>query len=96
MKRFVFVSSFLALAACEAPPVSAPLIAPIPPVAQDTCSAAQYAGLIGQDATALERILLIGQVRVIRPNQPVTADFRPDRINFDINAANQITSIRCG
>ncbi|MDA9207746.1 I78 family peptidase inhibitor [Octadecabacter sp.] len=97
MKNFILVLPFLMLAACDVPPTSPPPPAnPIPPAGQDTCNAVQYADLVGQDATALERILIMGQVRVIRPGQPVTLDFRPNRINFNINAKNEVASIRCG
>ena len=69
---------------------------PIPPTTEDTCNARQYANLIGQDATALEKVLILGQVRVIRPGDAVTQDFRPERINFGINTANRISDISCG
>lgn len=64
-------------------------------MAEDTCNASQYAALIGEDATALERVLLLGQVRVIRQNQAVTMDFRPERINFNVGSDNRIRSISC-
>jgi len=67
----------------------------MPVSGQDTCNAAPYANLIGQDATALERVLLLGQVRIIRTGQPVTKDFRPERINFSIGPENRIISITC-
>lgn len=68
----------------------------LPPLIEDTCNAADYAHLIGQPATALERVLLLGKVRVIRPGQPVTLDFWPDRINFTINEGETIIAISCG
>lgn len=68
----------------------------VPPADQDGCNAAQHANMIGQDATALERVLLMGPVRVIRPDDAVTMDYRPDRINFMIDAENQVSSITCG
>lgn len=80
----------LALAACTQ---AAPVV-PQPP--QDTCNAADFALLVGQDATALETVLLLGKVRVIRPGQAVTMDFRQERINFMIDEANRIEAIRCG
>lgn len=97
MKSKYFAVPFLAFAACDTlpEPVSVPIL-PIPPAAQDTCGAAENAGLVGQDATALERVLLMGQVRIIRPGQAVTQDFRPTRINFNIDASNRIASISCG
>ena len=82
------------LAACAAPVVE--LEQSVPVGAQDTCQASPYAGLIGQDATALERVLILRQVRVIRPGMAVTMDFRSERINFDIDNGNRIARIWCG
>ncbi|MEO1638046.1 MAG: I78 family peptidase inhibitor [Pseudomonadota bacterium] len=62
----------------------------------DTCGRAQFADLIGQDATVLERQLYLGMVRVIRPGDAVTQDFRPERINFAINEAERISGVTCG
>lgn len=62
---------------------------------EDTCNASQYAALIGEDATTLERVLLLGQVRVIRQNQADTMDFRPERINFNVGSDNRIRSTSC-
>lgn len=94
MKKIPLIAVFVFLAACDvvAPPVARPTL---PTPAQDTCNATQYAALIGQDATALERILLLGEVRVIRPGQAVTLDFRPERINFNIGPDNRIATINC-
>lgn len=89
MKRMII---FAALAGCTVAPDPAPL----PPQIEDTCGAARFADLIGQDATALERRLLLGQVRVIRPGDAVTMDFRPERINFKIADDETIQQIDCG
>ncbi len=83
------------LAACAVPPSSPPGPA-VPPPDRDSCSAAPLARLIGQDATALERELILRQVRVIRPGDAITEDFRPDRINFDIGPDGTIARIWCG
>ena len=82
----------LLMAACAEQDRSVPPAVP----RQDTCNAAPYLGLIGQDATALERILIMRPVRVIRPGDLVTKDFRQERINFRINAAGMISDIDCG
>ena len=86
----------LLLAACVPAQPGTPSGPAVPPAGQDTCGAGQYAGLVGQDATALERVLIIGQVRVIRPGDAVTMDFRAERINFDIDAAGRVARIYCG
>ena len=88
----------LVLAACEAStvPPPAPAGPPVPDAASDTCGAAPYAGLVGQDATALERVLILRQVRVIRPGDPVTRDLRPARLNFEIAGDGRIARLFCG
>lgn len=95
MRVILTIIPLFALAACDAPLSQPAERQALPPVAEDGCRANQNADLIGQDATALERVLLMGQVRVIRPGQAVTADFRPNRINFIIDQANTIVSIAC-
>ena len=87
MKRSLF---FVALAACT---TAEP---PLPPQLEDTCGARDFADLIGQEATALERRLLLGPVRVIRPGDAVTLDFRPDRVNFKIDENETIQAVDCG
>ncbi len=90
--RFAFLP--LLLAACvAAPDVGSP---PVPQAMADTCGAAPHSALIGQPATALERVLIMRQVRVIYPDTMVTMDFIPTRINFEIDAAGRIARITCG
>ncbi|MFQ1699352.1 I78 family peptidase inhibitor [Loktanella agnita] len=79
------------LAGCSVVPEHA-----VPPPAEDTCNASAHADLIGQDAKALERRLILGPVRLVRPGDMVTMDFRPERINFEIGQDEIIASIRCG
>ena len=70
---------------------------PAPPVQQaDTCGFAPYTRLVGQDATALERELILRQVRVIRPGDAVTMDFRPERLNFEIDPVGRVGRLFCG
>ncbi|WP_341367975.1 I78 family peptidase inhibitor [Yoonia sp. BS5-3] len=68
----------------------------LPDAGEDSCGATNYAALVGQDATALEKTLILGMVRVIRPGDIVTMDFRSARINFAIGADETITRIYCG
>lgn len=35
-------------------------------------------------------------VRVVKPGQPVTMDFRPDRLTVEVDHRNRIVSARCG
>lgn len=87
MKRLIIL---FALAACSTP------VPPLPAQSDDTCGAARYASLIGQSAEVLETTLLLGMVRVIRPGDMVTRDYRIERINFMIDANETIEAINCG
>ncbi|MCO4848320.1 MAG: hypothetical protein KC448_10160 [Yoonia sp.] len=96
MKKFIAI---LALAACTTPPpqtAKGPVGQSLPSGLDDTCRAVRYHPLLKQDATALEKVLILGPVRIIRPNSIVTQDYRPERMNFHIDAANRIGKISCG
>ncbi len=88
----------LLLAACAPlPQPPGPVPAPAPASADPgRCGAAERQRLVGAPATALERELILGQVRVIRPNSMVTMDYREDRINFEIDALERIARVYCG
>jgi len=86
------------------PSVAAPIEPqpmPQPPAADptapgaDACGAAQYAALVGKSITEPGVPPEGPNVRYIRPDTQVTMDFRPDRLNVDINAADVITGFRC-
>ncbi|SLN30405.1 I78 family peptidase inhibitor [Pseudooctadecabacter jejudonensis] len=96
MKHLILLAPIVGLAACDAPLTKTPPTPPAPPLSADTCNANRHTAVIGQDATALERILIMDEVRVIRPNMAVTQDFRPNRINFNIGPDNRVISIMCG
>lgn len=66
------------------------------PRQHDTCGGAQYQNLIGEAGTSLEHTLILGEVRIIRPGQAVTLDYRPSRLNFEIGTSGRIVDIRCG
>ena len=68
----------------------------VPRVAPAVCGAAPYLDLAGQPGTALERVPILREVRIIRPGQPVTGDLRPERINFEIGTDGRIARVFCG
>ena len=39
---------------------------------------------------------ITGDVRVIKPGQAVTMDYRGDRLNVEVDAHNAIVRITCG
>ena len=86
---------FVVLAACTSA-VPTPIVQRLPVGVADTCGAAKYQTLLDQDATALERVLILGEVRILRPSTIVTQDFRPTRMNFHIGPDGKIAQISCG
>lgn len=76
--------------------VSQPVSVAAPDLDPAACGAARGAGLIGRDATALERVYILDEVRIIRPGTPVTKDLRPSRLNFAIDANGVIARVFCG
>lgn len=89
--------ALVALAACGGGPAQVADVGPsVPAPGYDTCNATPHGGLVGADATALERVLILDQIRLIRPGDGVTRDMRPGRINFEIDAQNRIARIFCG
>lgn len=95
MKQVLPIAALVLATACT-PSAPAVVTDPVPTGLDDTCDAARYGFVVGQDATALERILILGQVRVIRPGSVVTQDYRPERINFEVGDTGAIRRITCG
>ncbi|WIV50921.1 I78 family peptidase inhibitor [Marivivens sp. LCG002] len=97
MRKFLVLPVFLA--ACSGgyvPPEAPASPQPASMPAVDTCEAANYAGLVGQPATELEKVLIMRMVRVIRPGDAVTMDMRAERINFEVSGEETIERIYCG
>ena len=92
MKKLVVLT---VLAACT-PAAPTLIVQRLPMGASDTCGASKYHTLLDQGATALERVLILGEVRIIRPSTIVTQDFRPTRLNFHIGPDDKIAQISCG
>lgn len=69
--------------------------------AAGACHAEAVAWAVGQpaDEAVMARVWResgAGLIRPIGPGQVVTRDFRPDRVNVEIDANNTITRITCG
>ena len=88
MKKLIVLAASCLVAACvEDQPA-------VPPKAE-TCAAAQFSGLVGQPRAVLDKMKLPPATRVIGPRDPVTMDFRPNRMNFEIGDTGLITKIGC-
>lgn len=81
----------LALAGCQnlpGTPRAAP--EPLPPMpVQDSCGAAPYGYLVGQAGVALERVLILRQVRILRDMPAPAGPVRAERINFHLQSLPQ-------
>jgi hypothetical protein len=98
--------ALLLLAACgdgQAPVAVAPVASAYQPPAlplSDTCGAAPNAALVGQPATALERVLIMRPVRLLRGAAAAVPATNPTRINFVIAptpaGGEVIQAITCG
>ena len=60
----------------------------------DTCNAASYAGMIGQDAVVA--LSIPDPKRQYRLGDPVTLDFNPARVNVELDDTDVIVAIKCG
>lgn len=90
--RFVIIS-LLTLAGCGG--VATNTVTGNPGKAgADTCNAAAYTGLIGQDAVTA--LALPNPKREYRIGQPVTSDFVAERINVKLDDTDVIVAIDCG
>nr|WP_255697333.1 I78 family peptidase inhibitor [Sinirhodobacter sp. WL0062] len=59
------------------------------------CTAADLQDLIGQSETVLASMKFAVPLRVIHPGDMVTMDFRPNRLNFHVDASGKIEKIDC-
>ncbi|MFN3845662.1 MAG: I78 family peptidase inhibitor [Paracoccaceae bacterium] len=59
------------------------------------CGANALQGLVGQPASVLRTMKFGHETRIIRPDMAVTMDYRPDRLNIDIDAKEIITRVHC-
>lgn len=71
------------------------------PMAGGMCNAEAVRWVIGREPTqdVVERARVESgseAVRVIRPGEAVTMDYRGDRLNLDVNERNAVTGARCG
>lgn len=72
----------------------------VPGPDDDKCNSRLAEKFVGQpynDALLAKIKAAVGHdtIRVVRPNQPVTMDFREDRLNVDLNASDTVTRVHC-
>lgn len=84
----------------EAPVSSAPAATPVAD-ASKRCDAASAQSAVGKTASqeVVDQAVAdsgSSTARVIKPGQPVTMDYREDRLNIEVDAGNVVTAVRCG
>lgn len=70
-----------------------------PPVG--TCDASQVEGLVSQPyseelAEQARQDAGAAQVRMLKPNQPITMEFLGERLNIEVDDKNLVSGVRCG
>ena len=60
-----------------------------------SCGADALQGLVGQPASVLQTMEFGQETRIIRPDMAVTMDYRPDRLNIEIDRAERVTRVQC-
>lgn len=83
----------------DANPAPAPVddpIAGLPYEAVEECPADGLQGLVGTHYTQLDSSTLPDLTRIIGPDNAVTMDFRPERLNIYYDEDGTVTEVRCG
>ena len=107
MTRLLALPACLLLSACIVPiplpvPEGTPGAIEVVLDEGDSCGARDLRQLIGQPGAGVAGVRIVGAdglpvpVRVIGPNDAVTQDFDPRRVNLRTDAAGTITAVDCG
>lgn len=60
---------------------------------ETTCNADNWKDLVGQPEAAVHSVL--GNLRIVRADEPVTKDFNPNRLNAEIDSTGRVTRFAC-
>lgn len=102
MKRIIAIClAALFMTACQTMPDPTDSPAPDYPVVDRTgegreCAAEQYQVLIGQRVSEVHTDSLPSPRRIYAHGDPVTMDYRPDRLNIVTDGRGVVISVRCG
>lgn len=86
-RRAVCLAPGLLLAACAGS---------FPGLRDADCGAARLAEFVGQPAVEVAAIETPGPVRILGPNDLMTLDFNPERLNILTDEAGIVTELSCG
>lgn len=90
MRAALALSALLVVAACDRGPV----VTHDPTGQLGICPAPAFQEFVGQ--AYANTAFNWPSMRVIRPGDAVTKDYREDRLNIDLDAQDRITGIWCG
>ena len=62
----------------------------------ESCGAEDMSHLMGLQRAQLETIAFSQPQRILGPNDPMTMDFRGDRVNFALDDSGAVVRIYCG
>lgn len=106
MQRVMLAAAVLLVGACapaapaREPGPDRPPAAAAPPADTGTCDSSAVADLVGQPAAEVAGAARLRSgarsVRIYATGQPVTMDFRPDRLNIEHDASGRIVRLLCG
>lgn len=91
---------FLTTQACigaETPPAAESEVTPPDMTGPEgSCNANAFNGIIGQNVNTILVEAIEGPVRVIRPGQMITMDFRANRLNIELDEIGKVARVWCG
>ena len=87
--KIIALLPLLAVVACVEQPV------PAAEPDMDACKASAYQGLVGQPKSVLATMMLPAGSRVVGPTDPITMDFRTERLNVEIGKDDRIAKVAC-
>jgi len=98
--RCSLTAAILALSACAGDEAARPSPPPPPTAGEPGCGADRLGAYIGKPASddnlaAIRKESGANAIRVIKPGMAVTMDYRPDRLNVELDDAGRITALRC-
>jgi hypothetical protein len=88
MRIYSIVGLCLALAACQEVTVAEKPV--------ESCGAKEMSHLMGLQRAQLENIAFTQPHRILGPNDPMTNDYRLDRVNFRLDDSGTVVRIDCG
>jgi len=62
----------------------------------DACGASAHADLVGQDRSVIASMTFPAPMRLIGPDDAVTMDFNPERLNVTYDESGTIDRVYCG